>query len=130
MTLPNGEECEMIAIEKPKKHYLLMESINKNEYKLERTLHLLSPDEGQRIRIGRGEECEVELGEQSISRVHSEIRFKDGEFYLKDNGSTYGTLVKFEEELELEESVTIQSNRATYNFQVMKKGSMEEKEKE
>ena len=91
---------------------------------------MLSPDEEHRVRIGRGEECEVELREQSISRVHAEITFKGKEFYLKDNQSTYGTLVKFEEELELEESMTLQSNRATYNFKVVREESMEEEEVE
>ena len=79
-----------------------MESMNKKEEKMERTLHLLSPQEGEKIKIGRGDECEVELSDLSISRVHSKISFEEGQFYLEDNDSKYGTLVKFEEEIMLE----------------------------
>ena len=47
----------MITIEKPDRPYLILESIGGKEEKKERNLHLISPDEGVPLKIGRGHQC-------------------------------------------------------------------------
>ena len=57
------------------------------------------PDQGIRFpltfensRIGRSESCEVTLSDDGSSRHHCEIVFENGDFILRDAGSTNGTL--------------------------------------
>src|SRR5689334_2227005 len=44
-------------------------------------------------RIGRGKDCEVQLADQSVSRLHCEIMVAGGELMLVDAGSKWGTRV-------------------------------------
>ena len=55
------------------------------------------------VRMGRGNACEVKVTDISVSRFHAEMRYDKGKFYLKDNNSKFGTLVKFRTEFELTE---------------------------
>ena len=45
-------------------------------------------------KIGRHSSNQILILEESISRYHAEIQFKNGEFYLQDIGSTTGTFIK------------------------------------
>ena len=45
----------------------------------------------RRVLIGRGEDCDVQLASDRVSRHHCEITFQDGHAELKDLGSTNGT---------------------------------------
>lgn len=45
------------------------------------------------LRLGRGHDSEVRIPDVSISRTHATIAFEDGDFYLRDNNSKFGTLV-------------------------------------
>ena len=45
----------------------------------------------RRILIGRGEDCDVQLTSDRVSRHHCEVVYKDGHYELNDLGSTNGT---------------------------------------
>ena len=45
------------------------------------------------LTIGRSPNCQVPIDQESVSRKHCEIRFQDGEFLVRDLGSTNGTYV-------------------------------------
>jgi pSer/pThr/pTyr-binding forkhead associated (FHA) protein len=47
--------------------------------------------------MGRQAQCDLPLRHEDISRRHSEIRFEDGRFVLRDLGSTNGTFLNGEE---------------------------------
>lgn len=47
----------------------------------------------RRIVIGRGEDCDVKLASDRVSRHHCEIVYKDSHYELHDLGSTNGTYV-------------------------------------
>ena len=47
------------------------------------------------FRIGRKNDCQLQLFSDSISRLHAEIRLTDTGIWLKDCGSTNGTFVNF-----------------------------------
>ena len=47
----------------------------------------------KRILIGRGEDCDVTLTSDRVSRHHCEVLYKDGHYELHDTGSTNGTFV-------------------------------------
>jgi len=46
--------------------------------------------ESQRVRIGRGRDCELRLDHPSISRRHAELTFEQGQWRLADLGSKNG----------------------------------------
>ncbi len=47
----------------------------------------------KRVLIGRGEDCDVVLTSDRVSRHHCEVLYKDGHFEVHDLGSTNGTFV-------------------------------------
>ena len=51
---------------------------------------------GDHIRIGRGSANELRINDISVSRLHAYIRRDplNGTFYLRDNDSRFGTIVK------------------------------------
>lgn len=57
-------------------------------------MHVISTDEKDIIKIGRGNDCEIRLTDISVSRKHAEIKLVDGNFYIKDTGAKFGTLVE------------------------------------
>ena len=72
----------IVAIKKfhPRVVYLLNEP---KRYEIEKT----------KISVGRDESNEIVLNHPSISKIHSEIYLRDGQFYVKDKNSTNGTYV-------------------------------------
>ncbi|MFQ6104495.1 MAG: FHA domain-containing protein [Candidatus Glassbacteria bacterium] len=51
------------------------------------------PLEGTALKIGRGEECEIDLRDPVTSKEHARIEFKDGAYFIKDMKSKHGTFV-------------------------------------
>ncbi len=48
------------------------------------------------FRIGRGEDCEISLQDQFVSRVHAKGYFADGHWWLEDQNSSNGLIVQGE----------------------------------
>lgn len=46
------------------------------------------------IKLGRGHECEIRITDISVSRNHALIKNVNGFFYVFDNKSKFGTLVR------------------------------------
>jgi hypothetical protein len=55
--------------------------------------HVLSFASSELATIGRGRDCSIRLDEGSMSRWHASIRFENGEFYIEDRGSKFGTFL-------------------------------------
>lgn len=51
---------------------------------------------GDVVTVGRASECDLSFDEMGISWTHAEIRFRDGAFWVVDQGSTNGTYVNDE----------------------------------
>jgi EAL domain-containing protein (putative c-di-GMP-specific phosphodiesterase class I) len=58
------------------------------------------PLAGNPFRIGRREDCQLRLSSDSISRYHAQIRLTDTGLWIKDCGSTNGTLVNYRQLME------------------------------
>lgn len=110
---------EMITIDKPKLPYLILEGINeRRESREERCLHVISPENKNTVKMGRGHQCEIRLQDISVSRMHSEIKFEGTDFYLLDLNSKFGTLVRVDRPTELSSRVRLQIGRSLYKFQL------------
>ena len=82
-----------ISFYKPKfEEFIVLESMKLDKEKV-KYIHLVSLDKKIIVNIGRSRECELSVPELSVSRFHCMIHKEDGELYLEDNSSKFGTLV-------------------------------------
>lgn len=54
------------------------------------------------IKLGRGHECQIRITDISVSRNHARIKMNADGFYLYDNKSKFGTLVRDQNIFDLE----------------------------
>ena len=82
-----------ISFYKPKfEEFIVLESMKLDKEKI-KYIHLISLDKKILINIGRSKDCDLSVPELSVSRFHCMIHKEDGELYLEDNSSKFGTLV-------------------------------------
>ena len=82
-----------ISFYKPKfKEFIVLESMRADKHRA-KFIHLMSFDNKDSIHIGRSNDCELSIAELSVSRFHCILRKDDGNIYLEDNTSKFGTLV-------------------------------------
>jgi pSer/pThr/pTyr-binding forkhead associated (FHA) protein len=73
--------------------------------------------------LGRGHDCEIRVTDISVSRNHAKIEKIGNDYYIFDNKSKFGTLVR-EEKLEIELSRIkqgVQIGRTVMTFEKTKK---------
>lgn len=52
----------------------------------------------------------------SVSRLHAQIKFQDNKFYIVDEKSKFGTLIKLDKKMDLSRELVIQAGRSTYTL--------------
>lgn len=78
------------------------------------------------ITVGRGEENQVSLHAQGVSRNHARVFQKNGQWMVEDLGSTNGTRInnsKIAEKQSLSDGDTVAFGRACYKFQLNAAGA-------
>ena len=61
------------------------------------------------IRVGRGHEADIRVTDISVSRFHAKInRSDDGEYFVEDNKSKFGTLIQ------IRKPYLLHKNRSNY----------------
>ena len=82
-----------ISFYEPKfEEFIVLESMRTDRYKA-KFIHLISFDRKNSINIGRANECELSIAEQTVSRFHCIIHKKEGDLFIEDNCSKFGTLI-------------------------------------
>ena len=82
-----------ISFYKPKfEEFFVLESMRADKHKA-KFIHIISLDKKNSINIGRANECELSISELSVSRFHCIIHKDEGDLYLEDNSSKFGTLI-------------------------------------
>lgn len=94
MRASNGQvyNKELITLDRPKGTYLIFEGACEKEKSI---MVVQNTPEGG-IKLGRGHECEIRITDISVSRKHAFIKTQNNEFYILDNNSKFGTLVREE----------------------------------
>ena len=83
-----------ICFYKPKfEEFMVLESVTTSDKEKKKYIHLISFDHKNSIIIGSSKECELTINDESVNPYHCFIRKKNGELFLEDNLSKYGTLV-------------------------------------
>jgi len=98
----NDNFFELIESTRPNCNYIVLESLNQmkdnNNYK---SIHVITLNEGEKILMGRGHDCDVRINDISVSRTHSYIMLNKDKIYLHDFKSKFGTLVLMQKEIEI-----------------------------
>ena len=100
-------------------NYLTLESLtldkNKNKF-----IYVISLEK-KKLKIGRGNECEIILSDISVSRIHCFFMVENKKVFLQDNDSKFGTLIlvqtpklKISQELPL----YLQIGRTSFEFKI------------
>jgi len=82
-------------------------------------LHILRFDNKNKLTLGRGLNVDMRIPEISVSRCHSDITYENGNFYLNDNSSKYGTLVLIQKDFYMDfthNSIDLQVGRSILSF--------------
>jgi hypothetical protein len=58
-----------------------------------RQIEVLVPSEASAVTVGRSRDCDIVVGERTVSRFHAELRHGNGAWTVRDLDSTYGTWV-------------------------------------
>lgn len=89
---------------RPLEPYIIFEIIDVNVYrnqsKSERNFTMFRFADKNKLKIGSNlgiEKCDILADSESISEPHAEFTLADGEFYVKDLKSRYGTFVETDE---------------------------------
>lgn len=85
----NETEYCLQSMFKPSGPYIkLVKSTDPSEF------HYLHPLPGRQAMIGRGRNCDLKLSDASVSRVHASLSLTPLGFFLRDEDSKFGTLVR------------------------------------
>lgn len=110
---------QLLTVEKPKCPYIILERRNSNDKKSS-TLSLIVPTDNEPIRLGRGHQCDLRISDISVSRIHALLKYENGQFYIFDNESKFGTLILLSEDYRIKnDKAAIQIGRTVFTF-VMK----------
>jgi pSer/pThr/pTyr-binding forkhead associated (FHA) protein len=60
------------------------------------TVYVLKPARSSTLSIGCSARCEIQINDQSLSKIHALFEAREGRFFLCDNGSTSGTRINDE----------------------------------
>lgn len=105
-----------MKIERPSCPYIILEGISK-EKKVSKGLYLIHSVDAQPAKLGRGHQCNIRVSDISVSRLHAEIKYENGQFIIIDNNSKFGTLVKIKNLLPvLKDKIAIQVGRTVLTF--------------
>lgn len=95
-----GKYIDLIQIEYPSQHYLIIEVLTENNISNEpldkKKFLVIDTSENYKVSCGRSSESDISILDPSISRNHMEIHRYSGGYEIYDLSSKFGTLIKLE----------------------------------
>ena len=88
----NGKLYEILDFKSEFDNYFTIESLtlDKNNTKF---FYVVNLDKNVKLKIGRGKDSQLTLGDISVSRVHATLTIENKNIYIEDNNSKFGTLI-------------------------------------
>jgi len=117
----NGNIYELINLPQIKTPYVVFESAGKPEDDSS-NVTVCSFEKTTKITVGRSQECEWRLQDVSVSRHHANLIWSNGNIYVEDNKSKFGTLKSYDVPLEIQADtkLTLQMGRTICEFTMEK----------
>ena len=86
-----GKPVEILEFYTPESDFLVLESVTLQNIRI---VHVVDMKDCSYIKVGRGHDVDIRVTDISVSRFHAKInRSQNGEFYVEDNRSKFGTLI-------------------------------------
>lgn len=76
-----GTKFDLMEIQKPECPYVVLESVMRDRNS-RIGLYIISMNNKNNIRLGRGHDSDIRISDISVSRFHALIQFEDNAFYL------------------------------------------------
>ena len=100
-----GKRWEMVDLHRPtstETPYIIIESLS-NDKNNSRFVHTIIVENNKtEFKLGRGHESDLRVNDISVSRCHVLLKYKEGNFFLEDKKSKFGTLVLIRKFLPIE----------------------------
>jgi len=111
----------LIQPNNPEKSFLMFEAISKESSET-KYIYIIQLNEGEKLTLGRSNESDIKLNDISVSRLHATLTFLNNSFYISDNDSKFGSLVKLQSSLVVIPSQTlfIQYGKFYLNYNAIK----------
>ena len=87
-----NKKYQLIDFEPEFQNYFIMESLTIDKNK-NRFFYIISLDNNKILKLGRGNNSDIIIGDLSVSRVHSILILNNKKIYIEDNNSKFATLV-------------------------------------
>jgi hypothetical protein len=113
----NDQKINLLNINFPTKSYVIIEEFRPDRNS-KHALHLICLESGEIGTLGRGHDCDIKISDISVSRKHCKIQLLNGEFFIEDTKSKFGTLAKMKKTFALKPNydVTVQVNRTVFRL--------------
>ncbi|CAD8126561.1 unnamed protein product [Paramecium sonneborni] len=117
----NGQRVDLVEISKRQfQNYAVLE-IKKSLLKSkERQTYILNLQKLEEFKIGRANDNHIRLCDISVSRLHCKLILHNNEFYIEDNNSKFGTLLKLRNSMPILrefQNMQIQVGRTLFEFE-------------
>jgi hypothetical protein len=122
--ITGGKAFDSEFAEKLENPSLVLESVDR-EKSTNKGVMALKIEAGSSVKFGRGHESDIRITDISVSRVHCSIKSDEGRYFIADETSKFGTLVKLQEALSLTTDceLTIQAGRTILRIEVRQDNS-------
>jgi hypothetical protein len=116
-----GKSVELVEIPKPRSNFLILESLHKDR-NFNKGVHVVSLASKSVVRLGRGHDCDLRISDISVSRFHATFKLINGQFYLEDQNSKFGTLIYMKRPILIDSSstVSVQAGRTLLSLSIKK----------
>lgn len=96
----------LFKVETPPESYMILKSV-KLEYPGVK-LYLLNIQKHKKFIIGSSRESDLKVKDFTVERFHAELRATSKGIFIRDKKSKYGTMIRQNSTIELQESLTVQ----------------------
>ncbi|OMJ65559.1 hypothetical protein SteCoe_37992 [Stentor coeruleus] len=116
---------DLLFIKKPENNFIVLESVGPalgGQSNMSKTVNVISFQDRNIIRLGRGHDSDIRLPDISVSRDHANIKFTNAGLFLDDISSKFGTLVKIKKPILLtpNSKFSIQCGRSLLEINIKK----------
>ncbi|CAK76389.1 unnamed protein product (macronuclear) [Paramecium tetraurelia] len=122
----NGQTVDLVELSKRQfQSYAVLEMKKPLLKSKERLTYILNLEKLEQFKIGRANDNHIRLCDISVSRFHCKLTLHNKEFYIQDNNSKFGTLLKLKQSMPLLkefQNVQVQVGRTLFEFENVSNG--------
>ncbi|CAD8126753.1 unnamed protein product [Paramecium sonneborni] len=122
----NGQIVDLVELSKRQfQNYAILEMKKPLIKSKERLTYILNLEKVEQFKIGRANDNHIRLCDISVSRFHCKLILHNNQFYIEDNNSKFGSLLKLRKSMPLLRefsNIQIQVGRTLFEFENVSNG--------